>query len=347
MTSRIRVLNGDGIGWEVVPAAIAVADAALTRTGVQVEWLPLPMGLDAITSDGHPMPDRVKAALADCHGWVMGPHDNVSYPTEHQATRNPSGELRHQFGLFANVRPAKALEGLDAIGRGMDLVVMRENTEGFYSDRNMIAGSGEWELDADTVITAGVFTRGAAERIAEAAFRLAMRRRKHVTIVHKANVIKKAMGLFLETCRAVGERYPEVTIEDEHIDAMTALLVRKPSTYDVIVTTNMFGDILSDLTAELSGSLGLAPSVNHNADLAMAQATHGSAPDIAGQDIANPVGVILSTAMLFDWLGDRHEDANLASAGAAISSVVGEVLSAGVRTPDLGARIPHRIWRVR
>jgi 3-isopropylmalate dehydrogenase len=336
MTYLIGVLNGDGIGSEVVPAAIEVADAALAREKVDVEWRPLPMGLDAIASDNHPMPERVKAALGQCHGWVMGPHDNWSYPVSHQATRNPSGELRHHFGLYSNVRPAKAFECLDAVGKGMDVVVFRENTEGFYSDRNMIAGTGEWEIDADTVITAGLFTRGAAEKIAEAAFRHAMRRRKHVTIVHKANVIKKAMGLFLDTCRTVGQRYPEVAVADEHIDAMTALLVRNPTAYDVIVTTNMFGDILSDLTAELAGGLGLAPSVNHNAQIAMAQATHGSAPDIAGKGIANPVGEMLSVAMLFDWLGDHHSDEKMTSAARLISREVETTLAAGITTRDLG-----------
>jgi 3-isopropylmalate dehydrogenase len=163
---RVGVLNGDGIGPEVVPAAIEVAEAALLQSGEAVEWQPLPMGLEAIASDGHPMPDRVKAALGDCHGWVMGPHDNWSYPPEHHETRNPSGELRHQFGLFANVRPARAFDGLDALGKGIDVVLFRENTEGFYSDRNMASGTREWELTADTVITSGVFTRGAAERIA-------------------------------------------------------------------------------------------------------------------------------------------------------------------------------------
>jgi 3-isopropylmalate dehydrogenase len=218
----------------------------------------------------------------------------------------------------------------------MDLVVVRENTEGFYSDRNMAWGVGELMPTPDVALTVGKITRQASERIAKTAFTLARRRRRKVAIVHKANVIRKAYGLFLEVCRDVGREFPEVIVEDYHIDAMTAHLVRRGADFDVILTTNMFGDILSDLAGELSGSLGLAPSINAGVGRAMAQASHGSAPDIAGQGTANPVGLILSAAMLLSWLGRERGDAAAGDTAQTIEGAVAAALSHGPRTRDLG-----------
>jgi 3-isopropylmalate dehydrogenase len=275
-------------------------------------------------------------ALEQCDGWIMGPHHSVSYPEAERDKRNPSGELRHRFDLYANIRPARAYPGLRAVCPHMDLVIVRENTEGFYADRNMAWGSGELVPTPDVVLTVGKFTRPAAARIARTAFALARERRKKLAIVHKANVIRKGYGLFLETCRAIGADYPDVALEDYIVDAMTAHLVRRGADFDVIVTTNMFGDILSDLTGELSGSLGMAPSINASATRAMAQAGHGSAPDIAGQGIANPVGLMLSAAMLLKWLGAERKDAAAGEAGQAIEDGIAAVLARGPRTRDLG-----------
>lgn len=337
MTYQLGVLNGDGIGPEVVGAAVSVVDAAIQGVAdVELEWRPLPMGLSAIEAEGHPLPDRVAIELEKCHGWILGPHDSVSYPAAFQDVLNPSGELRRHFELYANVRPAKTFSNVPAIASDVDLVVVRENTEGFYPDRSMYQGGGEWMPNADMAISVGIFTRRAAERIAHVAFQLASIRRKYVSIVHKANVIKMGMGLFLNTCREVGKAYPLVEVDDYHIDAMAAHLVRRPADFDVIVATNMYGDILSDLTAELSGSLGLGGSLNHSADHAMAQAVHGAAPDIAGQGIANPVGEILSAAMLLQWLAQKHGDAQLHLAAGRIEESIGKVLAGEILTPDLG-----------
>jgi 3-isopropylmalate dehydrogenase len=336
-TYRLGVLTGDGIGPEIVEATLRVLESVQKRDGrLRFEYVPLPMGWEAIRKIGVAMPESTVEALENCDGWIMGPHDSASYPAAEREKRNPSGELRHRFDLYANIRPARAYPGLPAVSPKMDLVVVRENTEGFYSDRNMAWGVGELMPTPDVALTVGKITRQASERIARTAFTLARQRRGKVAIVHKANVIRKAYGLFLEVCRGVGKEFPEVTVEDYHIDAMTAHLVRRGADFDVILTTNMFGDILSDLTGELAGSLGLAPSINAGTGRAMAQASHGSAPDIAGQGIANPVGMILSAAMLLSWLAGERGDASTGDAAQGIERAVASALSGGPRTRDLG-----------
>ncbi len=219
---------------------------------------------------------------------------------------------------------------------GTDLVIVRENTEGFYADRNTFAGTGEFMPTSDVAIAIGIITRPAVERIARSAFELAQRRSKRLTIVHKANVLRLTTGLFRDVCREVGRDYPDVTVDDFHIDAMTVHLVRSADRFDVIVTENMFGDILSDLAGEIAGSLGIAPSINSSDTHAMAQAAHGSAPDIAGQNIANPIAMILSTAMLLDWLSAKHDDPRLADAAVRVEKGVAAAVAAGTSTRDLG-----------
>ncbi|WP_126425390.1 isocitrate/isopropylmalate dehydrogenase family protein [Brevibacillus marinus] len=336
-TYRIGVLYGDGIGPEITKAALEVLKAAASQVdGVQFDLHELPMGWEAIEKYGDPIPQVTKDALKETHGWIMGPHDSAAYPPEFKVNRNPSGELRHYFDLYANIRPAKTMEGVPSIAEQADLVIFRENTEGYYCDRNMYVGAGEWHITPDVVVSAGVFTRKAIERIAHAAFKLAMRRRKKVTIVHKANVIKLGSGLFLNVCREVGKQYPEVRVDDFHIDAMAAHLVRRANFFDVIVTENMFGDILSDLAGELVGSLGLAPSINTNDDQAMAQAAHGSAPDIAGKNVANPIGIMMSTVMLLDWLAARYDDKHVQQVARTMENGIYTTVAEGVKTKDLG-----------
>jgi 3-isopropylmalate dehydrogenase len=334
---RLGVLEGDGIGPEIVPASVAVVEAALTAVGREVEWVPLPLGAAAIESHGAATPEDTLTTLATLDGWFLGPHDSASYPEPHRSQLNPSGTIRKHFGLFANIRPAKAFEGADsAIVPGTDLVIVRENTQGFYADRNTYAGSGEYMPTKDVAIAMGIISRDAVEKIAHVAFELAQRRRKQVTIVHKANVLRLTTGLFRDVCREIAADYPEITVNDFHIDAMTVHLVRRADRFDVIVTENMFGDILSDLAGEIAGSLGLAPSLNASDEKAMAQAAHGSAPDIAGQNRANPIAMINSSAMLLEWLGSRHEDPALGRAATLIEQAVANTVQAGTSTPDMG-----------
>jgi 3-isopropylmalate dehydrogenase len=243
------------------------------------------------------------------------------------------------------VRPARSRGFLDRGAKNMDLVIMREATEGFYPDRNMFKGIGEFMPTPDVALSVRKLTAHACERIARAAFVLALKRRKHVTAVHKANNFIITDGFFLEKVRKVHAEFPEVKLDDVIIDAMAAHLVRDPSRYDVIVSTNFYSDILSDLASELSGSLGLAGSINANAEegLVCAQAQHGSAPDIQGRNIANPTSLILSAAMMLSWLGEQRKLPALEAAGQAIDAAADEVLAdPASRTRDLGGSIGTR-----
>ncbi|MBB2988704.1 3-isopropylmalate dehydrogenase [Mycolicibacterium iranicum] len=334
---RLGLMLGDGIGPEIVPVAVRVVDAALSAAGgSRPDWVLLPVGASAIPEHGSPLPSQTVEALEGMDGWLLGPHDNAAYPEPFASQLNPSGAIRKHFGLFANIRPARSFPGARAVVPGTDLVIVRENTEGFYADRNTFAGTGEFMPDPDTAIAMGIVTRSGVERIARVAFDLARTRSRRVTVVHKANVLRLTMGLFLDTCRRVAAEYPDVDVDDYHIDALAAHLVRRADHFDVIVAENMFGDILSDLTGELAGSLGIAPSINASRDKAMAQAAHGSAPDIAGRDVANPIAMILSASMLLRWLGERGDDAVPVDAAQRIDEAVARTVAAGVTTPDLG-----------
>ena len=336
---RLGVMLGDGIGPEIVPASVRVVDAALAAAGAEpVDWQELPLGASAIDEHGSAVPPATLEALAGLDGWLLGPHDSAAYPEPARSQLNPSGAIRKHFDLCANVRPARGLEGGTAIAPDTDLVIVRENTEGFYADRNTYAGTGEFMPTADVAICLGVFTRPAVERIARTAFELARRRRHRLTIVHKANVLQLSSGLFKRVCLEVAEAYPDVQVDDFHIDAMTVHLLRRAADFDVVVAENMFGDILSDMAGELAGSLGIAPSINASDDRCMAQASHGSAPDIAGKGLANPVAMMLSAGMLLDWLGRRHRDATAADAAVRVEAGVRAAVRGGVSTRDLGGR---------
>jgi 3-isopropylmalate dehydrogenase len=222
----------------------------------------------------------------------------------------------------------------------MDLVIVRENTEGFYADRNMHQGSGEFMPTPDLALSLRKVSAAASRRIAQTAFRLTRRRRRKVTAVHKANVLKMTEGLFLREVRSVAQDYPDVAYDEQLVDSMAALLVRDAARFDVVVTTNMYGDILSDEAAELAGGLGLAGSINAGDAHCMAQAQHGSAPDLAGTDLANPSSLLLSAAMLLGWLGERHGADRFLRAQATLESALAELLRApATRTRDLGGTL--------
>jgi isocitrate/isopropylmalate dehydrogenase len=335
---RFAVLNGDGISPEITTASLHVLRAAAAKWQFECVFDEVEVGLKPLAIQGTTFPERAFEIAKAADGVILGPVSHNDYPPADKGGINPSGALRKRLDLFANIRPAKTREGFPArCGKPVDLVVVRENTEGFYADRNMFHGSGEFMPTADVALAVRKITRDASTRIAEAAFRLAMQRRKHVTVVHKANVLRVSDGLFLECTRAVAARYPQVACEEKIIDAMAALLVRDAGAFDVIVTTNMYGDILSDEASEISGSLGLGASINSGTDHAMAQAQHGSAPDIAGQDKANPSSLIGSVAMLLVWLGERRDDTRLLQAAQGIERALDAVIAVPeLRTGDLG-----------
>jgi 3-isopropylmalate dehydrogenase len=337
---RVLVLPGDGIGPEIVVPTVAVLDAADRAFGLGIEVETADIGLASLASSGTTLPPAVLARVQEVDGVILGPVSHYDYPPREQGGRNPSAELRVGFELFANIRPCRSRASLSVLRRPMDLVIVRENTEGFYSDRNMFAGSGEFMPDADSAFSIRKVTAKGSARVARAAFELAMRRRRTVTAVHKANVLKLSDALFLREVRKVAEEFPDVELNELIVDAAAAALIRRPDDFDVIVTTNMFGDILSDEAAELSGSLGLGGSLNAGHDTAVAQAQHGSAPDIAGQGIANPTSLILSAAMLLDWRGRRDGDENLVAAAAAIEDAVSRTLDdPESRTRDVGGAL--------
>jgi 3-isopropylmalate dehydrogenase len=338
---QILVLEGDGIGPEITAATLTVLDAAKRALSLDVSFERADIGFAALRKHGTTLPDAVVEQAKRADGVILGPVSHNEYPPREKGGLNPSGELRKRLDLYANIRPARSRAGFaPRCGSAVDLVVMRENTEGFYADRSMHLGPGEFMPTPDLALAVRKITREGSTRIAEAAFKLALQRRKKVTSVHKANVLRVSDGLYLDCVRAVASRYPQVAYEERLIDALAALLVRDAGQFDVVVTTNMYGDILSDLASEISGSLGLAASLNAGVDHAVAQAQHGSAPDIAGKNIANPASLIGSVAMLLGWLGERRRDDKLTRAAALIDEALDRVLAPpDGRTRDLGGML--------
>jgi 3-isopropylmalate dehydrogenase len=337
--THLLVMEGDGIGPEISAATLAVLRAADRRFGLQLSFTTAAVGFPALRECGTTFPQAAYEAARDADGVILGPVSHNDYPPVAEGGLNPSGELRKRLDLFANIRPARTRGGFPPrCGVPLDLVIVRENTEGFYADRSMFLGPGEFMPTPDIALAIRKITRAGSTRIAEAAFALAMRRGRKVTAVHKANVLRVTEGLFLDCARSVAARFPAVSYDEKIIDAMTALLVRDASVFDVIVTTNMFGDILSDLASEIAGSLGLAASLNAGTDHAVAQAQ-------PGKDIANPASLIGSAAMLLAWLGERRHDEALSRAAAAIEAALeSAIATSAFRTADLGGSLGTRAF---
>ena len=337
---RLLSLDGDGIGPEIVAATLRVLDAVRPLVGREVVVEREAIGFDALGADGSTIPERVVDVARRSDGVLLGPVSHNAYPPREEGGLNPSGVLRKALDLYANIRPARRWEGIDAPAQGsLDLVIVRENLEGFYADRNMHLGPGEFMPVPGVALAVRRITEAASRRIAMSAFEIAnSRKKRRVAAVHKANVMRVSDGLFLETVRDVASRHPGVAYEEVLVDAAAAHLVRDPERFDVIVTTNMFGDILSDLASELAGGLGLAGSLNAGPRNAAAQAQHGSAPDIAGQDRANPVSLILSLEMLLRHVGE------IAAADRIASAVADCLASPKTRTADLGGSLGTRAF---
>jgi 3-isopropylmalate dehydrogenase len=348
MTMKLLVLPGDGIGPEIVAASVEVLRAADARFQLGFEFDQEDVGFASLEKHGTTLRDEVLQRARGYDGIILGTQSHADYPKPEQGGRNVSAGFRVGLDLYANVRPARTRAFLPsnlAAGKRMDLVIMREATEGFYPDRNMAQGWGEMMPSPDMALSVRKITRHCSERIARRAFELAMKRRKKVTAIHKANSFHMTDGLFLECVRKVAKDFPEVALDDLLVDASTAHMVRRPERFDVLVATNFYGDILSDLASELSGSLGLAGSIMAGDELCCAQAQHGSAPDIQGRDLANPVSMILSVAMLVQWLGERRQSAALLKAAQAMEAAVDRVLeNPATRTADLGGSMGCRAF---
>ena len=340
---KLLVLPGDGIGPEIVDASLQVLRAADAKFNLGFAYEFEDIGFASLEKHGTTLREELLQRARSYDGIVLGTQSHADYPKPEKGGRNVSAGFRVGLDLYANVRPARTRSFLPSNmkpGKTMDLVIMREATEGFYCDRNMFQGWGEMMPSPDMALSVRKITRHCSERIARRAFEWAMKRRKKVTAIHKANSFHMTDGLFLECVRKVAQEFPEVQLDDLLVDASTAYLVRNPERFDVLVAENFYGDILSDLASELSGSLGLAGSMMAGDDLCCAQAQHGSAPDIQGQDKANPVSMILSVAMLVQWLGERRQSDSLVRAAHAMEAAVDQVLeNPGNRTADLGGTL--------
>lgn len=337
---KIGILEGDDIGLEVVPETIKVMKAAAQECALEIEWHPMPIGRKAYDALGYTLPPGTLEKLDTLDGWVLGPIGHQAYRKELPNFINPHPILRKHFDLFANIRPSKSLPGLPAIYDDVDLIVVRENNEGFPPDRNVFMGNGEFRPTPDMTIGIRVITRQGSSKVARAAFELARTRpRKKLTAVHKDTVFKLACGMFAEECRKLAQEFPDIAYDEVLVDTFAMKLVMKPQQFDVIVTTNTFGDILSDEAAGLVGGLGLAAGLSAGPQRAMAQATHGSAPDIAGKGVANPYAMIMSGQMLLAWLGHKRGEPKAVDAAARIERAMESVICAGrVLTPDLGGK---------
>lgn len=315
MTTLV-LIPGDGVGQEVIPAAAEV----LAALGLGLRFITAPAGFAHFQRTGNAIPDETLADIASAGVALFGA---TSSPSGHvPGYRSPILALRRAFDLYANLRPIQSLP-IAASRPNLNLLIVRENTEDLY------AGRERWE-SPEVAIAERVISRPASERIARAACEQALARGlTRLTIVHKANVLKLTDGLFRESARRAAADYPALHVDEMLVDAMALRLARDPETFQVIVTTNLFGDILSDEASALIGGLGVAPSANVGERVAVFEPVHGSAPDIAGQGIANPVGAILSAAMALDHLGQT-------SAAHRVRQAVAAVLQAGILTRDLG-----------
>ncbi len=336
---NLVVMAGDDIGPEIVAAAMAVVQAADAEFSLGLRFTEVEVGMASHRKHGTTLTEVAFQAAADADGVIVGPCGMTDYPPLAEGGINIPGTIRKRLDLYANLRPARSRAGMPDARRGLDVLIVRENTEGFYSDRTMFQGNGEFMPTEDVALSVRKITRQGSERIARVAFDYAARRSKRVTVVGKRHVLQMSDGLFMEPAYALAKAKPDVALREMDIDAMAADIYSRPERHDVILISNMFGDILSNLAVALSGGLGLAAAINAGDKHAIANAGHGSAPDIAGKGIANPTGMILSAGMLLEWLGIRHNKPAFQRAYRAIQAAVDAALAdPAVRTGDLGGR---------
>jgi 3-isopropylmalate dehydrogenase len=335
---KIGVLLGDDIGLEVVPETVKVMKAAAAAVGLVVEWQELPIGKRGHELHGHTLPETTVQALQKTDGFITGPIGHNAYPRNDPTWIMPP--IRKRFDLYASVKPVKSYPNLPSVHKNVDIVFLREVTEGMQASGTVVAGSGEFRPNDEISIGTRVVTRRGASRVAREAFEIARTRpRRKVTAVHKEPVYRLVCGMFAEECRKMAKAYPDCQLEEVLVDGFAMKLVMNPQQYDVVVTTNQFGDILTDEGAGLVGGLGLAPGLCVGATHAMAQATHGSAPDIAGKNIANPYAMIMSGKMLFEWLGRKRNEPKATEAAKRIDGAMDRVIAEAKHlTVDLGGK---------
>ena len=336
---ELAVLEGDGIGPEITDATVRVLKAAARRAGLGLRLKPGLFGWRSYRKYHTTLCDATVRELGRHEGWIVGPTAAGEYPKDDPYRGHPNGFIRRHFKLFANVRPVQAWPQLNPLIPDLDITILRENTEGFYPDRNMAWGYGEFKPTDDVGLALRVITGEACERFARYAFQYAAAtRQKRISIVHKRTVLPQTDGLFIRAFERLRGRYRNIALELVRIDTFSSSFPREPHRFPLVATTNLFGDILSDQASGLAGGVGLAPSLNAGLDHAMAQAVHGTAPDIAGKGRANPSALILSTALLLRWFYQRSKSRPCRDAAVLMENGVKSAVVSGATTPDLGGR---------
>lgn len=323
---KIALVPGDGVGQEVIEAARKVLEAVAQKGEVQFEFTEYIVGKIAYDKTKDPLPPETMDGMRQADATLMGAMSTGLVPPP-----SPMGRLRKELDLYADIRPIQSYPGVWCLRDNLDLIVVRENTQGFLADRNLYKGYGEFMPDEDTVLSLRVLTRKGCERIAKFAFEYATKlSRKKITAVHKANVLRTGDGFFLDICKEVAKKYPSIELKDEYVDAVANNLIACPEEYDVLLTTNMYGDILSDEAAALVSSL--VPTANFGGGCALFRPIHEAMLNIAGKAIVNPISTILSGMMMLEYLG-------VFQAAASIKKAVKSVLAKReVLTPDLGGK---------
>jgi 3-isopropylmalate dehydrogenase len=323
---NISLIRGDGIGPEQAAAAKKILETISDRSSTKFTINEVDAGDGALAKQGKALPESAVDTIKKSQACMKGPVG--------ESAADVIIVLRRMFDLYANVRPAKSYPNIPSLSDKVDLVTVRENTEDVYLG---------WEFNADenTVVALRVTSERASRRIAEYAFKTAVLRndKRKVVAVHKANVLRKSDGLFAATCKDVAKKYPKIQYSELYVDACSMNLIRNPEEFDVIVTTNLFGDILSDEAAQVVGGLGMGPSANIGDSFALFEPVHGAAFDIAGRNAANPSSILLSAKMMLEWLGDRHGDKNAIREGKRIEDAIVSALKKGSKTKDIGGKL--------
>jgi 3-isopropylmalate dehydrogenase len=322
---KISVIRGDGIGPELTDATMKVLDAVQQKFGLKLKMIEAEAGDICCDKRGVPLPEDSVQKIKDSHACLKGPVGETA--------ADVIVKLRLMFDLYANLRPIKAYPAVDVARPDIDMFFVRENTEDVYKGQEFTIGN-------DTTICLRVITRGNCERIARKGFETARRRngKKKVTAIHKANVMRVTDGLFASVCRETAKQYPDIAFNELYVDAASMRLIKEPQDFDVLLTCNMFGDILSDEAAQLIGGLGMAPGANIGDAFALFEPIHGSAPNRVGKQTANPLSMILAGKMMLDWLGERYSDPKCLEAASAIEEAVVQTLRDRNTVPDLGGK---------
>jgi 3-isopropylmalate dehydrogenase len=320
---NISLITGDGIGPEISQSAISILETIHDKLGLKFSIEKLQAGDLALEKTGNALPEQTLDSIKRSDACLKAPVG--------ESAADVIVVLRRILDLYANIRPAKSYPNMPALRDDIDLVIVRENTEDLYT-------GDEFDIDENTSIALRRISKKASERIAKYACVMAEQRnqKKKVTCVHKSNVMKKTDGLFSKSCENEFKNHPEIKFEQMYVDACAMNLIRQPQTFDVIVTTNLFGDILSDEAAQVVGGLGMAPAANIGNDFGLFEPVHGAAFDIAGKQIANPTSFILSIKMMLEWLGMKNNDQKCKQISQKLESIVYDVVKSGIKTRDIG-----------